>query len=896
MIYTYSPKLAIRSNERDLDHFKDEMNMLEEMGRHQTRLKQEKYQAVYKLLKGEHTIDFDNLKSFRSLGATLGYTKDNLTELLEKLELEDYEHFDFIGNIVEIITQVYLESETKVNVDAVDEVSRNNYLQLKTDLMYDSLDNLLQAQLRYLAIKRGLDPNVEDMSEEEKNQMLEQLEALKQEYSLSKVETKLQKNYKNVAIEFAQQTKKEDEARFDFQNIIKTALLDFLVSGSYYINERIGLDFYRPELWRQYDVFIDINEEETNPHKAEMLGRRRWLKAHDIIKDYGSYLTSKQQEALINNGTYRMEDDIQHQSIDEYLRTFGGDVYLDFPERQTANRMRALNNIVGEDTFEAMFGIKRPTHDFTLSAAGGNFYNYNIYDRYEVTEAYYTTYKLVGFVRYEKDGEILQEIVTDELNREFKELYGIKLKTVSAKEFSETEDVNIIVWQWMPEKRWGLKINQWNTKMDDAIYVGGDTLPRKIIKDSKFYGEIIPVSGVVNRKSRLKQIAQHQTWYNMIMNDAKSSMERNLGYLTFIDYRYISGNYKGDGGEDTFNNFFSLARNWGFVPMDFSSENVQGSQQQTQPFSVVNASNVLETEKKLQFAKIFKAEAYQELGIAHLYSGQTITQEQNGQEMTTLQTSPVLESIFDEFTEGLLKFWEVHIEYAKYAKVKKIDNSDTYAQSDMIRAYLDNVDLDIIDADLRIYHINNAGERKKVLEAKQIALQNTVDASIESRMEILNSSSMAEIIEISRQLEQKRIEMQQRQQEFEQQMQQQKNQAEAQRIIQEHRQKMEEIELKGRLDIQKAAMVATGFQKDPENIDDIMKSLKMTLQMAEQQSNEMMNEQKLYMDSLKMDNEQEHKSKQLELKQRELDIKEKAVDTNLAVAVSNKNKYDFVNK
>jgi hypothetical protein len=91
-------------------------------------------------------------------------------------------------------------------------------------------------------------------------------------------------------------------------------------------------------------------------------------------------------------------------------------------------------------------------------------------------------------------------------------------------------------------------------------------------------------------------------------------------------------------------------------------------------------------------------------------------------------------------------------------------------------------------------------------------------------------------------------------------------------------------------------MVATGFQKDPENIDDIMKSLKMTLQMAEQQSNEMMNEQKLYMDSLKMDNEQEHKSKQLELKQRELDIKEKAVDTNLAVAVSNKNKYDFVNK
>lgn len=893
MVYTFAPKLALKTSERTKDQFREEMDKLEEMARHQTRVKQGKYQAVYKLLKGEHTIDFDNMKSFRTLGKTLGYESDNLTQLLEKLELEDFEHFDFIGNITEIIIQTYLEAETKIRIDAIDEVSMNNYQQLKTDLVYETIDNLLSAQLQYILVKKGIDPNLEGLSQEEQQQVLQQIEQVKQQYSLNSIEQKLRSSYKNLAIEFAQKTKKEDEERFRFAEIIRVAMLDFLVSGSYFIHNKIGLDYYKPEVWRQYDVFTEISDDETNPQRAEIIGRRRWMRANDIIQDYGIFLTDKQQEALINRSTYSISDDIEHLSIEEYLRTSGGNVYLDFPERQAANRLRNLSNQVGEETFEAVFGLKTPSHDFTLATSGANFYGRTLYDRFEVTEGYYTTYKMVGFVRYEKDGEVFQEIVTDELMKDFKDIYQLKLKRVNALEFTNSEENNIIVWQWMPEKRWGLKINQWNTQMDDAIYIGGDKLVHKVTRDSKFYGELVPVSGVINKKSRIKQIAQHQSWYNMIMNDAKMSMERNLGFLTFIDYRYISGNYKGDGGEDTFNNFFSLAKHWGFVPLDYSSENIQGTQIQTQPFNVVNASNVQETQQKLQFAKYFKAEAYNELGIGHLLQSAPLVQEQNGNEMTTIQSSAMLETIYDEFTEGLLGFWEMHIEYAKFAKINKIDTSDLYSQSDELQAYLDNTDLEIANSELRMYAMNNASERRKLLEAKQVVLMNTVEASFEERLEILNSSSMAEIIDKARILEEKRMMIAQQNQEYEKQLQAQKDEAKAQLLLQEHQNRMNEIELKGKMEIQKASMMATGFQKDPNNIDDIIKNMKITLNIAEQQANEMMNQQKLAFEELKFDDKKSKEDRKLELKERELDIKEKMADNQLAIAAVNKNKYDM---
>lgn len=89
-------------------------------------------------------------------------------------------------------------------------------------------------------------------------------------------------------------------------------------------------------------------------------------------------------------------------------------------------------------------------------------------------------------------------------------------------------------------------------------------------------------------------------------------------------------------------------------------------------------------------------------------------------------------------------------------------------------------------------------------------------------------------------------------------------------------------------------MVALGFQKNEEGIEDIMEQMKVSLRLAEERNKEL----STYLDNERKTMEEKNQSslrqQTMELRKEELTLKKQKLDTELAVASINKNKYDGI--
>ena len=84
--------------------------------------------------------------------------------------------------------------------------------------------------------------------------------------------------------------------------------------------------------------------------------------------------------------------------------------------------------------------------------------NDNRYDLIRVVEAYWVSYKRVGYLTYKPDGTSRSEVVTDELLKDIINEFQIKkLRTVTLTSTKNPQD-NTIVWDYVPEVRYGVKI------------------------------------------------------------------------------------------------------------------------------------------------------------------------------------------------------------------------------------------------------------------------------------------------------------------------------------------------------------------------------------------------------------------------------------------------------
>ena len=886
-----TPKSYVKVKDRNERWRKEWIDYCELIGREQTAYKRGIYSQVYRQIMGDTKIGVEQMGGLNKIAKSL--SQDTKMTFSQELADKEIKHFDFIGNIVEKVTQQFLELDDAITIDSIDKESKSEFMDYMSEVLFKDIDANMQAHINKILIMKGLNPNIDETAEnaeELKQALLAEIDAIQKDHSLSTVPNRAKRDYRDIMVEFSNKTILDDKQRFRFDEMDRESILDFMVSGSWLRVPRIGLDYYTVENWRQFDSFWITGANETDPQKALIIGRNRWLFPHEIIEQYGVHLTVDEKEAIISNdnalvsGKYRAT-----YGLNDSLATLGMGMLVVGDEAQLARASNTLHkvDISDKDTLLSM----------ALNSSKDDIFGYGTSGKIEVTEAFYKTYKKVGFIKFEYDGETINQIVSEEIVNEFLDIYEIKeLKKVTKEQFLKSDEPNIIYWDFEEEVRWGGKINNYGVGADDKnnktnveIYMGSeDAITPTILSDSQFVNKKNPVCGVINKKSRIKEISDYQALHNLCMNEMMDYIEKDMGIVTFYNFALLGGLLDGDDPKDSLNTAWSLIKEYGMIPYSQRTE-LQG-QAAPPPMSVFNASMHEIIRHKYEMAQVFKQQA---MNILEIAPAQPMVQKQNEIEQNTATSTTVTEVIYDEFREGKIRLYDTQIEVAKYAKSNKIDNTDYVSSSMELNAYIDSSPELIANRKAKVYPQNNPKDRRQLKELQQMIYMNTIEGSFEERGLLKTANNVTSFLERSKEMARKAEQIRALQQEHEQKLMQDQVMAEKEKEQQIHENKKELEMIKAYVALKKQSMLSAGFQDTQAEQDNMLAEADYSFRELEQQFDATIMKKKAQIAELDKREGDKFKERQLELQEREVAAKEKKVDNELTIATTNKNKYDF---
>lgn len=242
----------------------------------------------------------------------------------------------------------------------------------------------------------------------------------------------------------------------------------------------------------------------------------------------------------------------------------------------------------------------------------------------------------------------------------------------------------------------------------------------------------------------------------------------------------------------------------------------------------------------------------------------------------------------------------MHLNVAQYMKKEGIDGSVNYVDSDKMRNFLNMSDPHLPMRRFRITLENNSKRRSELELIKQVYLNdNTIDKNLEAVVDVVSSDSISKIKTIARK-GREIAEMQQQQANLqEQESIKLKEAAETEREQIKHQFKMKEIELKGKIDLHKQAILAMGFDEDKDRNNngtaDVIEEAKLALEELKTQVD--INNKDMDRLDKKLEDEREARFKQseLDLKAKDIEMQKYKADKALEVARENKTKSEIKN-
>lgn len=886
-----TPKSYVKLNRRDKKWRNEWIDYCELLGREQTTYKKKIYSQVYRQIMGDAKVGLNEISTLNKLVENLPY--ESKISFSSELADKSIKHFDFIGSIVEKVTQQFLELDDAITIDSIDKESKSEFMNYMSEMLFKDIDANMQAHINKILIMKGLNPDIDESAEnaeELKQAMLGEIDLIQKEHNLSTTPKRAKRDYRDVMIEFSDKTIKDDKQRFRFDELDRSSILDFMVSGSWLRVPRIGIDYYTVENWEQYESFWVAGENETDPQKALIIGRNRWLYPHEIIESYGIHLTAEHKEAIISNddaiisGKYRSTYNLK-----DSLSTMGGQMIVMGDKEQLARASNTLHKVELTDKVSLLsLATNQIRDDIFGNGTSG---------KIEVTEAYYKTWKKIGFVKFVYDGETINQIVSEEIVDDFKDIYEIEeLKHVTKEEFLKSDKPNIIYWDFEEEVRWGGKINNYGRganskkkKTECEIYMGSeDPISPTILSDSQFVNKKNPVCGVINKKSRIKEISDYQALHNLCMNEMMDYIEKDMGIITFYNYALLGGLLDGEDPKESLNTVWSLIKEYGSLP--YSQNIEQQGQAAPPPMSVFNASMHEIIKYKYEMAQVFKQQA---LNILEIVPVQPIVQKQNDLEQNTSTSTTITEVIYDEYREGVIRFYDTLVEISKYAKSNKIDNTDYVSSSMELNAYIDSSPELISNRKAKVYPQNNPKDRRLLRELQQMIYMNTIEGSFEERGLLKTANNVTSFLERSKEMARKAEEIRTLQQKFEEKLAQDAAMAEAEKQQKIHDNKKEIELIRAYVLLKKQAMLSAGFQDTQSEQNNMLDEADLAFRELEQQFDEAIMKKKNQIAELDKREKDKFKEKELELKEREVAANEKKIENELTQSIVNKNKYDF---
>lgn len=685
-------------------------------------------------------------------------------------------HYDFLGIIVNQIRGEYAKLKDTYRVDTIDQISQNDFLRDKKEALAkytrDSFDNYLKRKL----VERGFQERDQFASEEERQQYLQQLEQEKANIIPPEViEKQMAKDWKTVAAEWAESTLEYDHLRsdFDMDEMENDEVVDYILTGRWFRHYHVGYDFYKPERWDVRTTFFSEDVETKYPQDGEYVGRIHYLSPSDIVNRYGSKISDDIQKRLTGfydnmdsgnaiSGNHSLESLVKHNFAETHHVPFKGWYDYDL----TLQMQEVFQTPFGETTV-VEDGVEKKIPAWFSPINRGN--NYNTYhyaqelrtdicvrtDVMQVTEAYWRSYKRVGLLNYQtKDGIQDTVVVTDDLLKDFLNENEIKtLRKVSLEEAEKDPKPNTIVYTWIPEVRWGVKIAAGNSFLMEDLYLGGDPLEYQVKGGSSNVFDIqLPVAGYVG-DSLAKKLRPYIIKHNIVLNQVYNLLEKELGTFLIFDMHFLPSEYKNNvSTRESLEMLYEAVREIGIAPIDTSKQNMQGAGSQMNTFMTQSLDFTNQIASRMQLAQQFKMMALEQIGITPQRIGQssdymTATGVREGMTSTYNQTDP----IFSVMAASTRKATELHLAVAQYCQKNYKDFSFFYVKDDGSKAFVSLTDDNFPLRNFGVFPINSAKSKRELENLKQVLLNNnTANSDVLDYASIVAGDSIQSLIHIGR--------------------------------------------------------------------------------------------------------------------------------------------------
>jgi len=285
---------------------------------------------------------------------------------------------------------------------------------------------------------------------------------------------------------------------------------------------------------------------------------------------------------------------------------------------------------------------------------------------------------------------------------------------------------------------------------------------------------------------------------------------------------------------------------------------------------------------KYQMAQNIKQMAFQVIGLSPERLGMTVEQRTaTGIEVANSASFSQTEMWYKDFSIFQNRTREIHLNIAQFAKQNGMDNTVFFKDEDMYQHFLKISDPNLPLRKFRIYAQNNSERRSNLEKLKQMFLSdNTIPKDISIIADVMNTDSFVKI---------KQIEQQQAL------IEQQKNAEIEQKQI-DHKIKMEQISLKGEIDLRRQALLASGFSEDKDinqnKIPDITEQLDLAIKEMRNKADVAINQQRNEIQKAANESNNTLAQKKLLLEEKKIAMDEKKIDTQLEIARTNKNRYD----
>ena len=868
------------------------LDWLEFQGMKQLRRNARRLMKNYKLAKGiidkaDYIVEEDN----------------EMADLIDTLTKEDesaleLKFYPIIPNVVNVLCNEFSKRSSRIMFRAVDDVSYNEMLEAKRQMLEDVLVQQAQMKMMTQMIAQGA-----DFQSEEAQQMMSD-ENIR---TLPEIEDFFRKDYRSMIEEWATHQMSVDEERFKMQELEERAFRDMLITDREFWHFNMKEDDYELELWNPLLTFYHKSPDIRYISQGNWVGKMDMMSVSDVIDKYGWMMNEEQLEALeaiypVRAAGYAIQGMQNDGSY--YDPTRSHDWNTQMPSLGYRQYMSVYDTKFGSgDIVEWILAESEDTIDFGKTHL------------LRVSTIYWKSQRKVGHLtKITEEGEIIQDIISEQYKVTDKPQYNTvmyKDKTKDNLVFGEHID-----WIWINETWGGVKIGPnrpafWgmnNPGGINPVYLGLNggkpgKLPFQFKGDSTLYGCKLPVEGAVfgDRNTRSISLVDlmkpFQIGYNIVNNQIADILVDELGTVIMLDQNSLPRHSMGeDWGKNNLAKAYVAMKNFQMLPLDTSITNTENALN-FQHYQVLNLEQTQRLLSRIQLAGYFKNQAFEVIGLNPERMGQQIAQQQTatGVEQAMNASYAQTEQYFIQHSDYLMpRVHQMRTDLAQYYHSKKPSLRLQYITGNDEKINFQINGTDLLMRDFNIFCTTKTNQRSIMEQLRQIALNNnTTGASIFDLGNVIKSESIAELTGVLKNAEEKANSQKQAEMQQQQQMQQ-------ELLASQERQKQMDIQFKAdeaqkdrQNDIVIAEIRAAGYGSMMDLNENKQSDFQDALAKIQQQDN--------YKEQISFKREQEvnksaNNSQKLQIEREKLAVQKEIADKQLQVAKENKNKYDVSSK